>query len=172
MRTPSTWRRLGTLACTAAAVGAMGAMGALSAGSLGTAGAGAATHKTASCRSYKPGQKGVIQTFCSGNVVVKLKVGTTTSTIKGGKCSASGPYFNVNSGVVIDATFKGAKPNYFGLDAPPKATTFTNATLTYTVNGVGGAVTQNSGTIAANHKSGTFTGTELTGSAVSGSFTC
>ena len=167
MHSPSTLRRLAAIATSAAA---MGALGTVSAGSL--APAGAATHKAESCNSYKPGNKGVIGTFCKGSVVVKLKIGTTTSTIKGGKCSVGGGYFTVNAGVVIDSTFKGAKPNYFGLDAPPKATTFTNATLTYTVNGVGGAVTQNSGTIAANHKSGTFTGTELTGSAVSGSFTC
>jgi hypothetical protein len=118
------------------------------------------------------GGKGVIRTFCDGKAVITLTTGTATSTIKGGTCGVSGGYFTVNSGVVIDSSFKGSKPSYFGLDAPPKATTFTNAVLSYVVNGVGGAVTQNSGTVAANHKSGTFTGTELTGTPVSGSFTC
>jgi hypothetical protein len=159
-----TGRRLATVATSIMVVASLGAVGVQS--------AGAAQKKAASCTSYKAGSKGVIRAFCGGKVVITLTTGTTTSTIKGGTCGVSGGYFAVNSGVVIDSSFKGAKPNYFGLDAPPNATTFSNAVLTYTVNGVGGAVTQNSGTVAANHKSGTFTGTELTGTAVSGSFTC
>ena len=56
--------------------------------------------------------------------------------------------------------------------APPSATTFSNATLAYAVNGTGRYATTNSGTVAANHKSGTFSGTDLEGKTVSGSFTC
>ena len=159
-----TRHRLATVATAIMVAASLGAVGAQS--------AGAGQKKASSCTSYKAGSKGVIRTFCGGKAVIKLTTGTTTSTIKGGTCGVSGGYFTVNSGVVIDSSFKGAKPNYFGLDAPPKATTFTNAILTYAVNGVGGAVTKNSGTVAANHKSGTFTGTELTGTPVSGSFTC
>jgi hypothetical protein len=154
-------------AAVATAIVVVASLGAVSAQS-----AGAAPKKASSCTSYKAGSKGVIQTFCGGKAVITLKTGTTTSTIKGGTCGVSGGYFTVNAGVVTSSSFKGTKPNYFGLDAPPKATTFTNAVLAYAVNGVGGAVTKNSGTVAANHKSGTFTGTELTGTPVSGSFTC
>lgn len=157
-------RRLATVVSAILVVASLGAVGAQS--------AGAAPKKVSSCTSYKAGSNGVIRTFCGGKGVITLTTGTTTSTIKGGTCGVSGGYFTVNSGVVIDSSFKGAKPNYFGLDAPPKAATFTNAILTYTVNGVGGAVTKNSGTVAANHKSGTFTGTDLTGTPVSGSFSC
>jgi hypothetical protein len=158
-----TRRRSATVAAAILVVASLGAVGAQ--------GAGAAPKKGSSCTSYKAGNNGVIRTFCGGKAVITLTTGTTT-TIKGGTCGVSGGYFTVNSGVVIDSSFKGKKPNYFGLDAPPKATTFTNAILTYTVNGVGGAVTKNSGTVTANHKSGTFTGTDLTGTPVSGSFTC
>jgi hypothetical protein len=157
-------RHVATVATAVLVVASLGAVGAQS--------AGAAQKKASGCTSYKAGSKGVIQTFCGGNAVIKLTTGTTTSTIKGGTCGVSGGYFTVNAGVVVSSSFKGAKPDYFGLNAPPKATTFTNATLAYVVNGVGGAVTKNSGTVAANHKSGTFTGTELTGIPVSGSFTC
>ncbi|HXA30634.1 MAG TPA: hypothetical protein VNV87_00145 [Acidimicrobiales bacterium] len=160
----STRRRSATVVAAILVVASLGAVGAQS--------ASAAQKNGSSCTSYKAGSNGVIRTFCGGKVVITLTTGAGTSTIKGGTCGVSGGYFTVNSGVVIDSSFKGAKPNYFGLDVPPKATTFTNAILTYTVNGVGGAVTQNSGTVTANHKSGTFTGTDLTGTAVSGSFSC
>jgi hypothetical protein len=156
---------------------------ALSAGLAATAGASAtpasALHakapkqaKTAGCSSYHNGSKGVIRAFCTGKAVAKVTVGGVTTTLKGGTCTVGGGYFSLSVGVVIDATFKGPKPNYFGLSAPSGATTFTNATLTYNVNGLSGAVTQNTGTVAANRKSGTFSGTELAGAAVSGSFTC
>jgi hypothetical protein len=128
--------------------------------------------KSAACSSYHAGSKGVIRAFCSGKAVAKVTVGAVTTTLKGGTCTVGGGYFSLSAGVVIDATFKGPKPNYFGLSAPSGATSFTNATLTYNVNGLSGAVTQNTGTVAANRKSGTFSGTELTGAAVSGSFTC
>ncbi|HWE65828.1 MAG TPA: hypothetical protein VG298_04215 [Acidimicrobiales bacterium] len=125
------------------------------------------------CSSFHPGSKGVIQTFCTGKGVIQLTVGAVTTTIKGGTCAISGGSFTVNAGVVTSSAFKGTKPNYFGLAAQGGgAATFTNAVLAYTAGGVGGAVTKNTGTIAANHKSGTFTGTDLEGAAVSGSFTC
>ena len=131
------------------------------------------SHKAnAGCASYKPGKNGVIRDFCNGKAVVKVVAGGTTTTIKGGTCALSGGYFTVNAGVVVDTTFKGPKPNYFGLDAPPHATTFSNAVLAYAVKGTGGYATKNTGTLATNHKSGTFTGTDLSGNAVSGSFSC
>jgi hypothetical protein len=73
---------------------------------------------------------------------------------------------------VVSPSYKGAKPNYFGLDVPPTATSFSNAILSYAVGGAGGYATSNSGTVASNHKSGTFSGTDLHGRSVSGSFTC
>jgi hypothetical protein len=92
--------------------------------------------------------------------------------IKGGTCGKSGNYFTVNVGVVVSPIYKGSKPNYFGLDVPPTATSFTNAVLSYATGGVGGYATSNSGTVTSNHKSGTFSGTDLEGKTVSGSFTC
>jgi hypothetical protein len=96
----------------------------------------------------------------------------TTTVIKGGTCGKSGNYFTVNVGVVVGSGYKGSKPNYFGLDVPPTATTFANGILSYAVGGASGYATSNSGTVASNHKSGTFSGTDLQGNAVSGSFTC
>jgi hypothetical protein len=92
--------------------------------------------------------------------------------IKGGSCGKSGNYFTVNVGVVVSPNYKGTKPNYFGLDVPPTATSFTNAILSYDVHGVGGYATSNSGNVASNHKNGTFSGTDLQGNSVSGSFSC
>ncbi len=136
--------------------------------------AAAKAHKKAgsSCSAYKAGKNGVIRTFCSGSATATVTVAGTSTVMKGGTCGKSGNYFTVNVGVVTSPGYKGAKPNYFGLDAPPNATSFTNAILSYAVGGTGGYATTNSGTVAANHKSGTFTGTDLQGQTVSGSFTC
>lgn len=136
--------------------------------------AGAKSHKKAhsTCSAYKPGKNGVIRTFCTGPATATVTAAGTTTVMKGGTCGKSGPYFTVNVGVVISPSYKGSKPNYFGLDVPPTATTFTNAVLSYAVGGVGDYATSNSGTVASNHKRGTFSGTDLQGQAVSGSFTC
>jgi hypothetical protein len=139
-----------------------------------TAPAGASSHKKASstCSAYKAGRHGVIRTFCTGRATATVTSGSTTTLIKGGSCGKSGHYFTVNVGVVVGPSYKGHKPNYFGLDVPPTATTFTNGILSYAVGGVGGYATSNSGTVSSNHKSGTFSGTDLQGKAVSGSFKC
>ena len=136
--------------------------------------AGASGHKKAqsTCSSYQAGRKGVIRTFCSGPATATVTTAGATTVIKGGTCGKSGNYFTVNVGVVVGPSYKGPKPNYFGLDVPPKATSFTNAVLSYATRGVGGYATSNSGTVASNHKSGTFSGADLEGKTVSGSFTC
>ena len=136
--------------------------------------AAAKAHKKSgsSCSAYKAGKHGVIRTFCSGTATATVTDAGTTTEIKGGTCGKSGNYFTVNVGVVTSPSYKGAKPNYFGLDVPPNATTFSNAILSYAVGGTSGYASSNSGTVAANHKSGTFSGTDLQGQAVSGSFTC
>jgi len=125
-----------------------------------------------SCSAYKAGKNGVIRTFCTGKATATVTAGGTTTVIKGGSCAKSGNYLTVNVGVVTRTGFKGPKPNYFGLDVPPTATTFSNAILSYAVGGASGYATSNSGTVASNHKSGTFSGTDLEGKTVSGSFTC
>ena len=136
--------------------------------------AGAKTHKkpSSTCSAYKAGKNGVIRTFCSGPATATVTTAGATTVIKGGTCGKSGSYFTVNIGVVVGSSYKKAKPNYFGLDVPPTATSFTNAILSYAVGGTGGYATSNTGTVASNHKSGTFSGTDLEGKTVSGSFTC
>lgn len=127
---------------------------------------------SSTCGAYKPGKNGVIRTFCTGPATATVSVGGTTTVMTGGTCVNSGGFFAVNVGVVTGPQFKGAKPNYFGIDVPPNAATFSNVTLAFAANGAGGYATTNSGTVAANHKSGTFSGTDLEGKTVSGSFTC
>jgi hypothetical protein len=175
------------LAAALLGVAAMGSFAVGAVGAVGVSGAGATTktvdsHKKApkktkkkkaaatGCSSFTPGKKGVTQTFCGGKAVIMITAGASTVTIKGGTCAVSGPYFTVNAGVVVGPGFKGAKPNYFGVDANPAPGAFTNATISYTLNGTGGLLTKNSGT--TDHKTGTFSGTDLTGAAVTGSFTC
>jgi hypothetical protein len=139
-----------------------------------TSPAGAKSHKkgNSACSAFKSGRNGVIRVFCSGPATSTVTTAGTTTVIKGGTCGKSGNYFTVNVGVVVGSSYKGSKPNYFGLDVPPTATTFTNGILSYAVGGTSGYATSNSGTVASNHKSGTFSGTDLLGNAVSGSFTC
>ncbi len=136
------------------------------------AGASGKKKVQSTCSAYKAGKKGVVRTFCTGKATATVTTGGSTTVIKGGSCGKSGNYFTINVGVVVGPGYKGPKPNYFGLDVPPKATTFTNGVLAYAVHGVGGFATSNNGTVAANHKSGTFSGTDLQGKSVSGSFTC
>ena len=138
----------------------------------GSAGAKAKKSGGTSCSAYKAGKNGVIRTFCTGPATATVTTTAGTTVIKGGKCGKSGSYYTVNVGVVVGSNYKGAKPNYFGLDIPPTATSFTNAILSYAVGGVGGYATSNSGTVTSNHKSGTFSGTDLDGNHVSGTFTC
>ena len=136
--------------------------------------AAAKSHKKAksTCSAYRAGKNGVIRTFCSGSATATVTTAGETTVMKGGTCGTSGSYFTVNIGVVVGAGYKGSKPNYFGLDVAPTATAFTNAVLSYAVGGAGGYATSNSGSVTSNHKSGTFSGTDLTGKAVNGSFTC
>jgi hypothetical protein len=163
--------------CTTTVLGLV-VMASFAVDAIGVSGAGAATVTLAhakkapkkGCSSFQPGKKGVTQTFCTGKGVITLTVAGTTTIIKGGSCTLSGPYFAVNAGVVVGLSFKGTKPNYFGLDASKAPGAFTNATIAYTVGGKGGFLTKNTGT--TNHKTGTFAGTDLAGNAVSGSFTC
>jgi hypothetical protein len=131
---------------------------------------GKAKKKASGCSSFHPGSKGVTQTFCTGKAVIKITIGSATTSIKGGTCAVSGAYFTVNAGVVVGPTFKGTKPNYFGMDASQAPGAFSNATLAYVVAGTSGLLLKNSG--VTNHKTGTFTGTDLSGNPVSGSFTC
>ena len=163
-------RRTAALASILLGLGLVGSTSFLAPGAV----AGASGHKKvqSSCSAYKAGRNGVIRTFCSGPATAKVTSAGTTTVIKGGTCGKSGNYFTVNVGVVVGPGYKGPKPNYFGLDIPPKATSFTNAVLSYATGGVGGYATTNSGTVVPNHKSGTFSGTDLQGKTVSGSFTC
>jgi hypothetical protein len=162
-------RSVGTLVLAALAIGAL-ATASLETIGAGSAGASALTAK--SCTSYSPGKRGVTQTYCTGKGSVKITQGATTATVAHTTCAVSGGMNTVNAGVVVGPAFKGAKPSYFGFEASASSKSFTNAVLSYTVNGTKAAAFKNTGTIAANGKSGTFTGTTLTGAPVSGSWTC
>jgi hypothetical protein len=124
------------------------------------------------CSAYKAGRNGVFRTFCSGPATATVTTDGTTTVIKGGTCGKSGNYFSVNVGVVVGTDYKGSTPNYFGLDVPSTAASFTSAILSYAVGDAFGYATSNSGTVTSNHKSGTFSGTNRQGQAVSGAFTC
>jgi hypothetical protein len=169
------------LKLTVAAIGLAG-MGSFAVSIAGVGGAGASlTHvakskskspkkKASGCSSFHPGSKGVTQSFCTGKAVIKITIGATTTSIKGGTCAVSGSYFTVNAGVIVGPTFKGTKPNYFGMDASQAPGAFSKATIAYVVAGTSGLLIKNSG--MTNHKTGTFTGTDLNRNSVTGSFTC
>ncbi len=167
---PDLWPRVAAVGCMLVGLGLVASEGFLVAGP--TAGASVDKKNQSTCSAYKAGKNGVIRTFCSGRASATVTTAGTTTVIKGGTCGKSGNYFTVNVGVVTSPSYKGAKPNYFGLDVPPTATSFTNGVLAYAVGGTGGYATSNSGTVTSNHKSGTFSGTDLQGKAVSGTFTC
>jgi hypothetical protein len=123
-----------------------------------------------SCGSYAAGTPGVIRTFCDGPAVVKVNVAGTDYVLKGGTCSQQGPTFTLNLGVVSGAELGGPKPDYVGLTTQTVNGPFSNAILAVNVNGKGYAVTGNSGTVEPT--GGTFAGTGLDGTKITGSFTC
>jgi hypothetical protein len=70
----------------------------------------------------------------------------------------------VNIGVVVDATFKGKRPDYFGGSFPLHGGAFSGADMEVNDGGKGYAL-KASGTLSSDRKSGTFTGKEVLGSA-------
>ncbi|MER6123779.1 hypothetical protein ABT173_14180 [Streptomyces sp. NPDC001795] len=124
------------------------------------------------CGSYTAGKNGVVRTFCEGPAQAKVTVGGRDYVLKGGTCEASGGLWSVNIGVVIDATHKGAPPDYFGANLPLKGGAFSGADMDVNVGGKGYPL-KASGTVSSDRRSGTFSGKQILGDAtVTGSFTC
>lgn len=126
------------------------------------------------CGGLTNGKDGVIRTFCDGTASVKITSGGKDHVIKGGTCQVSGGYFNVNIGVVVDQTYSGTKPDYFGGLFPEKDGDFSGSTVaaTFTVDGKGVPLRDVTGT--HDGTSATFSGTPYGGDGgpVTGTVTC
>jgi hypothetical protein len=115
------------------------------------------------------------KTFC-GTAKATIKVGGTTYTIPSGQCVYDASYgFAINTGTMIvgSSDLGNGSFMYFGVVQQPGG----KAMATGTMGGVTFVITDGSGsdkvTIAADHQSGSATGTALlTPDAISASFTC
>jgi hypothetical protein len=126
---------------------------------------GLASKGTGSCKKSAT----TVRTFCSGSLKVTVTVGNASFRFKGGLCEVSGGFFTVNSGTVVRSTYKGKKPNYVSIDMPDHPGTFQYPIHSPAGFGISGIVATLAGTeyatdtgtgdLAANKKSGTFTGT-------------
>lgn len=123
----------------------------------------------AACSAYPMGSAGVIRTFCDGPATVNLTIAGVLHTMKGGTCEGQDGPFTLNLGVISGPGLAGPKPDYIGLSTP-NAGPFTNAVLSVTVDGKDYAVPTNAGQVGA--QGGAFSGTAMTGEAISGAFTC
>jgi hypothetical protein len=152
---------------------------AMSLGALSTAavvGAPAAGAKSGGLSSCPKSGQGVVRGFCGGPAKVTVTVGTKTYQLNHGTCVFSGGYYSINAGTVVSSGHKGKKPDYVGMDLPSHSGAFTNALIEVTVAGKGNFVSPDTGTLAANMKSGAFTG-QASGPGqptvnVNGKFTC
>ena len=128
---------------------------------------------TNTCKGYTSGKDGVIRTFCDGPATAKVKSGGKEYEIEGGTCVSSGGYYAVNIGVVVDQSFSGTKPDYFGGLFPEKEGDFSGdkVSATFTVDGTGTVVRDLKGT--RDSKTITFSGTPYgEDGTVSGTVTC
>lgn len=174
MRRTRTGWAVAVLAVTLTAAGC----GASGSPATGSASAGSPTAKPAStaagggCGSYTAGKNGVIRIFCGGPAQAEVTVGGRNYILKGGTCQSAGGLWWVNIGVVVDASHKGAPPDYFGADVPLKSGVFSGADMNVNVGGKGYPL-KASGTLSSDRKSGTFSAKQILGDAtVTGSFTC
>lgn len=112
--------------------------------------------------------------FC-GPAKATAKVGSTDFRFAGGACQKA-PGFTVNLGTLSFAS--SARVSYFGISLPvAKAGTYTGAqvTLSFNVGGRHHSLVPGAGAklvLGPGLHSGSFTGKDLLGKAITGSFTC
>ena len=109
----------------------------------------------------KDGKDGVVRTFCDGPATVSFTVGDKSGKVSGGTCELSGGYFTVNAGTVVDATFKGTKPDYAGFLLPPDSGDFTSTAVTASITSDGQTTVVRNVTGTHDAKSASFTGSDM-----------
>ena len=111
--------------------------------------------------------------FC-GPAKAVVRVGSKTVRFSGGECRVVGGHFTINIGTSVGATFKGPRPDYFGMTTQTaKAGKQRAPAIAITFGGKGTALWKQSAVLARGLKRGTFTGKVFFKTTpVSGSFTC
>ena len=109
----------------------------------------------------KDGKDGIVRTFCDGPATVSFTVGNKSGQVTGGTCALGGGYFSVNAGTVIDATFKGTKPDYAGFLLPPDSGDFTSTAVTASITSNGETTVVRNVTGTHDTKSASFTGSDM-----------
>lgn len=111
--------------------------------------------------------------FC-GSAKATVHAGSKTFHFSNGNCQIASGYFTVNIGTAASPTFKGTKPDYFGITAEKaKAGTQANVAIALRSGGKDYLVVRSSLKLAGGLKKGTFTAQVVfTHAKVSGSFSC
>jgi hypothetical protein len=156
---------------------AIGGLVALIAASCIYAAAANATPGPQSASACTPGVKTIggasARVFC-GPAKATAQVGGTTYRFASGTCQKA-PGFTVNIGTL---SFGSSKLSYFGVSLPRSAAgsyTGKQVTLSFNVGARRFSLSPSAGTkvvLAAGLRAGTFSGKDLSGLAVKGSFTC
>lgn len=146
---------------------------------LGTAALIAPSSAGAAAAACTPGKTTVggkpAMRFC-GTAKASAKVGARTFRFAGGACATSGPYFTINIGTLLTNSVAGARPGpttYFGATVtPPSTGIHLKQALGWTTGGKRYSVLKNRITVKPGLRSGTFSGSSLSGQKVTGSFSC
>lgn len=111
--------------------------------------------------------------FC-GSAKATIQVGSKTFHFTNGNCQIASGYFTINIGTAAGPTFKGTKPDYFGITAQKaKAGTQANVAIALRSGGKDYLIVRSSLKLAGGLKKGTFTAQVVfTHAKVSGSFSC
>lgn len=129
--------------------------------------------KVPACAKEEASRTGFVRAFCGGSATVTYQIGDTKGTIEGGTCERADAAFSVNAGLVVDPTWKGARPDYVGIVLPEADGPFSGPKLTAAIIH-DGSITSVTG-ISGTHdgKTVTLTGTAPeAGGAVKITVTC
>jgi hypothetical protein len=119
------------------------------------------------------GSGGVVRVFCDGPATAKVTIGSTTTTLSGGRCDEAEGQLAINFGVVVSIDFPKSQPRPDYVGAILELKTGAASAFTARVGGTGGIVLNPKGTVGAGNKSATVSGTLMQGGgAVNVDVTC
>ncbi|HEY7020590.1 MAG TPA: hypothetical protein VH349_05695 [Ktedonobacterales bacterium] len=165
---------------TLCSLGLIGALAIALAGCGGstTGGTGATTGTSSGCVAGTQEINGVnTRQFC-GPAKAQATANGQTMNWSNGECATTGGAFSVNIGRIILGSNDAAKElkkqyDYFGITLQATSDgTYDKAVISMDYQGQSYALITNTLTLSGGMKQGTFTGNDLKGVSVSGSFTC
>jgi hypothetical protein len=159
-------------------LGLIGALALAGCGGSTTGGTGASTGTSSGCVAGTEEINGVnTRQFC-GSAKAQATANGQTMNWSNGECATTGGAFSVNIGRIILGSNDAAKElkkkyDYFGITLQATSDgAYDKAVISMDYQGQVYALITSSLTLSGGMKQGTFTGSDLKGISVSGSFTC